>query len=173
MSHAASAAPDRRGAPAEGGGASCWSDVTQNPRTARPRRGRKITRLPHHGLMTQKRERDCLLRFAVEKQLIEQHNGARLNLRRQSLDERRILCAPARDDDFRSVALSPPRDRPTNRLGREGSRRRHRVVVGATSLLHTREQFVRELDPEPFSTRALGRRLVEIGIRQQLTQYFR
>src|SRR2546425_6395710 len=152
MRRAASAAPDRRGARAE----SCWSDVTQNPRAARPRRRGEIPCPPHDRLMTKERERNGFLGFAVEEDLIEQDDGTRLNLRRQSLDECGILGAPARDDDFGLVIFSPARDRPPNRLGREGSRRRHRVVVRTTSLLHTREQFVRVLNAEALAPRALG-----------------
>src|SRR2546426_11863890 len=111
MRRAASAAPDRRGARAE----SCWSDVTQNPRAARPRRRGEIPCPPHDRLMAQEREGDRFLRFAVEKQLIEEYDRARLNLRRQPLDERRILCAAAGDDDLRTDVLPPPRDRSADR----------------------------------------------------------
>src|SRR6266566_9537192 len=103
MSHAASAAPDRRGVRA----ASCWSDVTQNSRTPCARRRGEIPCPPHDRLMAQEREGDRFLRFAVEKQLIEEYDRARLNVRRQALDECRILGAPARDNDFGLVIFSP------------------------------------------------------------------
>src|SRR6266550_8962632 len=96
MSRAASAAPGRRGARA----ASCRSDMPQNARAARPGCRRKIACLPHHRLMTQESERDGLFGFAVEEDLIEEHDRTGLDLRGQPLHERGILRAPARDDDL-------------------------------------------------------------------------
>src|SRR6266550_2958272 len=93
--------------------------------------------------------------------------------RRQPLHERGILRAPARDDDLGFVILAPPRDGATNRLGRERGRRRHRVVVRAARFAHAREQLVGVLDPEPLAARTLGRRLIEIRIRQQLVEELR
>src|SRR5882762_11646747 len=119
MTRGASGAPGRRGAPGEAGGPSCRSDVTQNSRTARTRRRGEIPWPPQHRLMAEERERDRLFGLAVEEHLIEEHDWARLDLRRQPLDERGVLRASTRDHDLSAppppVVLSraPPRDRAT------------------------------------------------------------
>ena len=64
------------------------------------------------------------------------------------------------------------RHRSSNGLGGQRRRRRHRIVVRAAGLLHAREQRIGILDPEPLAPRALGRRLIEVRIPQQLAQYF-
>src|SRR3989442_10937144 len=135
MSRAASAAPDRRGVRE----ASCRSDVPEYSRTPRARRRGKIARLSHHCLMAEERERHGLLRFAVEEQQIEEHDGTWLDLCGQALDERGILRATPGDHDLGTVILSPARYRATDRLGCERRRRRHGVVVRAARLAHSRE----------------------------------
>src|SRR5437867_7523399 len=107
MSRVASAVPDRRGAPGGAGGASCRGDVPENPRPPCTRRRRKIARLSHHGLMAEERERHGFFGFAVEEQLIEEHDGTWLDLCRQALDERGILRAAPGDHDLGRVILSP------------------------------------------------------------------
>src|SRR2546426_8386598 len=110
MSRVASAAPDRRGAPGGAGGASCRSDVTEYSRPSRPCGRRQIAGFAKHRLMAEERERHGLLRFAVEEQLIEQHDGTWLDLCGQALDERGILRASPGDHDLGRVILSPLRN---------------------------------------------------------------
>ena len=155
--------------------------MAQDPRSPRTRRSRQIARLSHHGLMAEKRERHRFLRFAVEKHLIEQHECARLDLRRQPLDERRILRPAAGDHNFSSAALPAPCSllpapslyRPPNRLRGQRRRRRDRIVVRTTRLLHACEQLVGVIDPEALTTGALGRWLREIRIGEQLLEQLR
>src|SRR6266849_7428625 len=120
MSRVASAAPDRRRAAGGAGGASCRSDVTQDARPPCPRRPGEIPRLPHHRLKAEEGERHGLFCLAVEEQLIEEHDGTWLDFCGQALDERGILRASPGDHDLGTVILSPPCDRATDRLGREG-----------------------------------------------------
>src|SRR5258706_15501934 len=148
-----------------------WRHMPQHARPARAGRRRQISRPAEDRLVTKESEGDGLLRFPVEEELVEQHDRTRLHPRREPLDERGILRPAPRDHELRVLYVARPAGDPAaNRLPRQRGRGGNRVVLRTAAGPHPREQPIGVLDAESLAPRALGRRLIEIRIRDQLLE---